>query len=117
MDLGTGLLALLVVSAISALTPVIVALLPGPRIPQVVVLLAGGVLIGPQVLGWVERPAIDLFANVGLGFLFLLAGYELELSLFRERPGRLAIAAWLLTVVAAVVLVGVLAAVGFVHAF
>jgi hypothetical protein len=78
--------------------PVLVALLPGPRIPQVVVLLAGGVLIGPQVLGWGDRPAIDLLANVGLGFLFLLAGYELDLQLFRERPGRLAIVAWLVTV-------------------
>jgi Sodium/hydrogen exchanger family len=65
----------------------IVALLPGPRLPQVVVLLVGGVLIGPQVLGWADRPAIDLLANVGLGFLFLLAGYELDLGLFRERPG------------------------------
>ena len=28
-------------------------------------LLAGGVLIGPEVLGWADRPAIDLLANVG----------------------------------------------------
>jgi Kef-type K+ transport system membrane component KefB len=94
-----------------------VALLPGPRIPQVVVLLAGGVLIGPQVLGWADRPAIDLLANVGLGFLFLMAGYELDLHLFRERPGRLAIVAWLVTVALAAATVGVLAAVGFVEAF
>jgi hypothetical protein len=47
----------------------VVGLLPGPRIPQVVVLLAGGVLIGPEVLDWASRPAIDLRANVGRGFL------------------------------------------------
>jgi Kef-type K+ transport system membrane component KefB len=82
-----------------------------------VVLLAGGVLIGPQVLGWADRPAIDLLANVGLGFLFLMAGYELDLRLFRERPGRLAIVAWLVTVALAAATVGVLAAVGFVKAF
>jgi hypothetical protein len=29
------------------------------------VLLVGGVLIGPEVLGWADRPAIDLLANVG----------------------------------------------------
>ena len=98
MDLGRGLETLLVAAAVAALAPVLVALLPGPRIPQVVVLLAGGVLIGPQVLGWADRPAIDLLANVGLGFLFLMAGYELDLHLFRERPGRLAIVAWLVTV-------------------
>jgi len=117
MDLARGLETLLVAAAVAALAPVLVALLPGPRIPQVVVLLAGGVLIGPQVLGWAGRPAIDLLANVGLGFLFLLAGYELDLHLFRERPGRLAIVAWLVTVGLAVATVGVLAAIGFVRAF
>ena len=117
MDLARGLETLLVAAAVAALAPVLVALLPGPRIPQVVVLLAGGVLIGPQVLGWADRPAIDLLANVGLGFLFLLAGYELDLHLFRERPGRLAIVAWLVTVAVAAATVGVLAALGFVRAF
>ena len=117
MDLARGLETLLVAAFVAALAPVLVALLPGPRIPQVVVLLAGGVLIGPQVLGWADRPAIDLLANVGLGFLFLLAGYELDLHLFRERPGRLAIVAWLVTVAVAAATVGVLAALGFVRAF
>ena len=117
MDLARGLETLLVAAVVAALAPVLVALLPGPRIPQVVVLLAGGVLIGPQVLGWADRPAIDLLANVGLGFLFLLAGYELDLHLFRERPGRLAIVAWLVTVALAAATVGVLAAIGFVRAF
>ncbi len=117
MDLARGLETLLVAAAVAALAPVLVALLPGPRIPQVVVLLAGGVLVGPQVLGWADRAAIDLLANVGLGFLFLLAGYELDLHLFRERPGRVAIVAWLVTVGLAAALVGVLAAAGLVRAF
>ena len=117
MDLARGLETLLVAAVVAALAPVLVALLPGPRIPQVVVLLAGGVLIGPQALGWADRTAIDLLANVGLGFLFLLAGYELDLHLFRERPGRLAIVAWLVTVALAAASVGVLAAIGFVRAF
>ncbi|HEX8133351.1 MAG TPA: cation:proton antiporter [Actinomycetes bacterium] len=117
MELARELVTLLVAATVAALAPVIVALLPGPRIPQVVLLLVGGVLVGPEVLGWAQRPAIDLFANVGLGFLFLLAGYELNLHLFRERPGRLAIIAWLVTVALATALVGVLAATGFVHAF
>ena len=106
MDLATGLVTLLVAAAVAAIAPVLVAWLPGPRIPQVVVLLVGGVLIGPEVLGWANRPAIDLLANVGLGFLFLLAGYELDLRLFRERPGRLAVVAWLVTVAVAAATVG-----------
>jgi Kef-type K+ transport system membrane component KefB len=117
MDLARGLDTLLLAAAVAALAPLVVALLPGPRIPQVVVLLAGGVLIGPEVFGWAERPEIDLLANVGLGFLFLLAGYELNPHLFRERAGRLAIAGWLITVALATALVGVLAAAGLVRAF
>ena len=115
MDLARGLDTLLVAAVVAALAPVVVALLPGPRIPQVVVLLAGGVLIGPEGLGWADRAEIDLLVNVGLGFL--LAGYELDLHLFRERPGRLAIVAWLVSVALAVALVGVLAAAGLVRAF
>jgi Kef-type K+ transport system membrane component KefB len=117
MDLATGLETLLVAAVVAALAPVLVAWLPGPRIPQVVVLLAGGVLVGPQVLGWADRPAIDLLANVGLGFLFLLAGYELDLALFRVRPGRLAMVAWLVTVALAAATVGLLEAAGLVRAF
>lgn len=66
MDLARGLDTLLVAAVVAALAPVVVALLPGPRIPQVVVLLAGGVVAGPEVLGWAERAEIDLLTNVGL---------------------------------------------------
>jgi Kef-type K+ transport system membrane component KefB len=57
---------------VAALAPLIVAVLPGPRVPQVVILLIGGVLIGPHVLGVAETSNIQLLANIGLGFLFLL---------------------------------------------
>jgi Kef-type K+ transport system membrane component KefB len=55
--------------------------------------------------------------RVHLGFLFLLAGYELELALFRQRAGKLAIIAWVASAVLAGVLVGLLASIGFVRAF
>ena len=117
MELAIGLQTLLVAAVVAATAPLLVAWLPGPRIPQVVVLLAGGVLVGPQVLGWADPPSINLLANVGLGFLFLLAGYELDLKLFEERPGRLAIVGWLLSVALAAATVGALAAAGLVRAF
>jgi Kef-type K+ transport system membrane component KefB len=47
----------------------------------------------------------------------LLAGYELEFGLFRERAGRLAFKSWLVTALVAIVVTGALAAVGFVHVF
>ena len=85
--------------------------------PQVVILIVAGIIVGPQVLGWANPDGIELVTNVGLGFLFLLAGYELDLRLFRQRAGRLALGSWLVTVAVAVVVTGVLAALGFVHAF
>ena len=117
MNLHQGLFDLAVVSLLAALTPLVVGLLSRLRIPQVVVLIVGGILVGPQVLGWAEPANIELISNLGLGFLFLLAGYELDLGLFRERAGRLAITSWLVTAVIAVAVTGALAATGFVEAF
>jgi biotin transporter BioY len=51
VDLNQGLVDLVAVALVAALAPLIVAVLPGPRVPQVVILLIGGVLIGPHVLG------------------------------------------------------------------
>ena len=117
MDLETGLRALLVVSVVSAAAPFVCALLARFRVPQVVVLIVGGVLIGPEVGGFAQRDSIELVANVGLGFLFLLAGYELELEHFRERSGRLALVGWLVSAVVSIAVTGMLAAAGFVDAF
>ena len=117
MSLQQSLIDLAIVSLIAALTPIVAGLLSRLRVPQVVILIVGGILVGPQVLGWADPAGLELVSNVGLGFLFLLAGYELELGLFRERAGRLALTSWLVTVVVAVAVTGALAAVGFVHAF
>src|SRR6201996_2214134 len=97
MDLNQGFVDLVTVALVAALTPILVAALPGPRIPQVVIFLLGGVLIGPHVLGIAETSNIQLLSNIGLGFLFLLAGYELDPALLRQQPGRLAIGGWRLS--------------------
>ena len=102
MDLQESLTDLFIVTLIAALTPIAAGLLSRLRVPQVVILILGGILVGPQGLGWADPEGIELISNVGLGFLFLLAGYELELGLFRERAGRLALSAWLVTALVAV---------------
>ena len=117
MSLQQGLVDLAIVSLIAALTPILAGFLSRLRVPQVVILIVGGILVGPQVLGWADPDSIELISNVGLGFLFLLAGYELELGLFRERAGRLALTSWLVTAVIAIAVTGALAAAGFVQAF
>ena len=117
MDMQTGLVTLLVAAGVSALAPFVAGLLERIRLPQVVVLLVGGVLVGPEVAGWADPVSIELLANVGLGFLFLLAGYELELGLFREHVGRRAILAWFVTAAIAIAVTGLLEYVGFIRAF
>ena len=114
MDLTKGLDDLLAVMLVAALAPLVVAVLPGPRIPQVVVFLFGGVLIGPHVLGFAETSSIQLLANIGLGFLFLLAGYELDPRLLRQEPGRLAIGGWLMSAAIAVGVAAALTAAGYI---
>jgi len=102
------------VALVAALAPLVVAALPGRRIPQVVIFLLGGVLIGPHVLGLAETSNIQLLANIGLGFLFLLAGYELDPLLLRQRPGRLAMTGWLMSAVISVGVTALLYSVGYI---
>ncbi len=114
MNLNQGLVDLVAVALVAALAPLVVAALPGPRIPQVVIFLLGGVLIGPHVLGVAETSNIQLLANIGLGFLFLLAGYELDPKLLRQQPGKLAITGWLISAVLAVGVAAGLTAAGYI---
>ena len=112
----SSLWSLLLVTAVAAVAPVISRLVPG-RPPQVLFLIIGGVIIGPHLLGFADSGDIQLVAGLGLGFLFLLAGYELEPALLRQKAGRQALVAWTISAVAAVLIVGGLASLGFVRAF
>jgi Kef-type K+ transport system membrane component KefB len=113
----SGLETLLLVCGVAAAAPIIASVLPGPRIAQVVLLIIGGALIGPEVLGLEASIQVELISNVGVGFLFLMAGYELDPKLFREREGRMAIFAWLCSVVIAIVVVALLEQAGLVRDF
>ena len=114
---ANGLETLLAVVIVAAIAPAIVAVLPGPKIPQVVILILGGILIGPQVFDLGNPGSIQLLSNIGLGFLFLLAGYELDPRLFRERAGRMAIVGWAISALLSVGAVALLASFGFVRDF
>ena len=115
--LTKGLDSLLLVAVVGAVAPIIAAVLPGNRVPQVVILILLGILIGPQGMGLADEPSISLLSNIGLGFLFLMAGYELDPRLLRERPGRLAMAGWACSALLAVGVTVVLTATHFVYDF
>jgi Kef-type K+ transport system membrane component KefB len=76
----------LVVAAIAFAAPLALGLVPRLRLPAVVLELLAGVALGPSVLGWAEPSApVRVLAVVGLAFLLLLAGLELEPERFRGR--------------------------------
>ncbi|MGY1590738.1 cation:proton antiporter [Geodermatophilus sp. SYSU D00708] len=108
---------LVAVFVVALLAPVVVGLLPRLPVPQVVLLLAGGILVGPSVLGLSSPAGVQVLSDVGLGFVFLLAGYEVDLRLFRQDAGRRAVLAWSVSLLLALGVVGVLAAAGLVRAF
>jgi len=117
MDLLTGLVELFAVVAVAAVAPLAAALIPNQRVPQVVLLILGGILIGPQGLGLEPLQEVELVANVGLGFVFLLAGFEIDPAGLFARAGKLALLAWVTAAVLATAAVGALAALGYVTAF
>lgn len=71
-------------------------------VPGVVVLLAGGMLVGPNGLGLaVESGGVAMLAELGLGMLFLLAGFELDVASATGRGGRRAAGTWVASMVLA----------------
>lgn len=97
----SALQSLLVIMVIAVIAPVLSELLPAKfRIPQVVLCILGGIVVGPQLLDWANTDPVQLLSTMGMGFLFLLAGYELDLGLFKERSGKIAISSWLVSLAA-----------------
>lgn len=95
--------SLAVVLGSAALAPVVLGLLPKVRLPEVVVLLALGMTIGPYGLGLATvDPRIGFVSDLGLGMLFLLAGLEVDPLVLRTRDGGKAVLAWLISLGVAV---------------
>jgi len=108
--------AIVTVAAIAAIT---VATVPKKFAPPVVVVeLMMGILIGPEVLGLAHSDDfVEFFSNLGLGMLFFFAGYEIDFQRIKGAPLRLGAFGWLLSVVLAYGLGGILAAAGVIVSF
>ena len=65
------LISLTIIMAVAVICPVIAERIPGKPIPQTVLLLAFGAILGPHVLNriWLTD-ATDLLSELGLAFLF-----------------------------------------------
>ena len=87
----------------------------GPRlaIPVVVLEIVLGIVVGPELLGLAKPDDfLEFFSNLGLGMLFFFAGYEIDFERIRGSPLKLAAIGWLMSLVLAYSLGGLLALTG-----
>ena len=94
--------SLLIVGAVAVAVPLFLGLVPAVKVPAVVLEILGGILVGPTVLGWVHLDvAVRVIADLGLGFLLFMAGFEIDLRRFDRRTLTLVSRAFLLSMILA----------------
>lgn len=94
------MLELLVIFGAAVLAAVLLRYVPGQILPEGVALIGVGVAVGPDGLGWVAAgETLSTMSNIGVGLLFLLAGYEIEPRSHFGPAGRRAALVWLLSLV------------------
>src|ERR671929_2046126 len=78
-----------VVAAVALVAPLAIGL-TRLRLPAIVLEILLGILVGPQVLDWanVDEP-VQVMSLIGLAFLLLLAGLEIDFDRLRGRLLRL----------------------------
>ncbi|MDD5807027.1 MAG: cation:proton antiporter [Eggerthellales bacterium] len=91
----SDLISLAVICLVSAACPIIAHAIPKKPIPEVVFLLVAGALLGPHMAGVVQvSDSVGLISDLGLSFLFLLAGYEIDPKVITGREGKRGLATW-----------------------
>lgn len=84
------------------------------HIPWTVMLIMGGILLGPSVFDLIEiNSTIDFIGQIGLIFLMFMAGLETRLTQFREFKGSLVLLAFLNGFVPFLVGVGLVLLLGY----
>jgi Kef-type K+ transport system membrane component KefB len=92
-----------VIAAIAVVAPLAVAF-SGLRLPAIVVEILLGIAVGPQGLGWASTDEpVAVLSLIGLAFLLLLAGLEIDFNRLRGRLLRLTLAAYALSFALALV--------------
>jgi Kef-type K+ transport system membrane component KefB len=86
-----------VVALVALAAPLLVRLARLP-VPDIVVQILLGVVVGPQLLGWARADApVAVLALIGLAFLLLLAGLEIDFDRLRGRVLRMTAIAFVLS--------------------
>lgn len=86
------------IALIAAATPFIARLIPGRAIPETVFLLLIGALVGPHMAGLITvDETVSFLSELGLAFLFLLAGYEIDPKNLTGSQGKRGLATWVIS--------------------
>jgi Kef-type K+ transport system membrane component KefB len=94
--------SVLIIAAVAVLVPLVLGLVPQLPIPEAVLEVIAGVVVGPAVLGWVRLDApVQVLSDLGLGMLLFLAGLEIDIERLRGPLARLAVSAFAVSVVLA----------------
>jgi Kef-type K+ transport system membrane component KefB len=92
-----------VVAVVAVVAPLGVAF-SGLRLPAIVVEILLGIAAGPQALGWASNDEpVAVLSLIGLAFLLLLAGLEIDFARLRGRLLRLTAVGYVLSFAIAVV--------------
>ncbi|MCZ9307674.1 cation:proton antiporter [Corynebacterium sp. c8Ua_181] len=79
----------------AALLAPLVSYMLGYRLPSVALLLIFGMIIGPSVLDVAaEDEGIEMLKELGVGALFLLAGFEIQISTLKTKEAGTALSTW-----------------------
>jgi Kef-type K+ transport system membrane component KefB len=101
--------SLLLTAFIAVIAPLMCELPTGLKLPMVVLEVLLGIVVGPQVLGWAKPEGmLAVLGQLGLIFLFFLAGMEIDFNSIRGTPLLKASVGWALSVVLALAIAVVL---------
>jgi Kef-type K+ transport system membrane component KefB len=112
----TSLLVIVSTAAVAGILVMIAS--PKLVIPVVVLELLLGILIGPQVTGFAHiDPTTSFLGDLGLGMLFFFAGYEIDFPRIKGKPLEFGVVGWLISLLLAYSIGGILAAAGIVLSY
>ena len=92
------LVSLAVIALVALICPIVAKLMPGKLIPETVFLLVAGALLGPYMAGFIQiTDSVGLLSDLGLAFLFLLAGCEINPKELTGHQGKRGLIVWIIT--------------------
>ena len=96
--------SLAVIAFISAVIPMVAKSIPRRLVPETVLLLLAGSLLGPHGFHIIDSHAdsIHMLSEMGCALLFLLAGFEIDPKSVTGEDGRHGLYTWIVTFILAV---------------